>query len=143
MGSALRAGRVAPPWRLLLLSDGSVTRHLQILAGTVPLAAAAACAWAQRAGALCAARGCCAAAHAGSQKTLRGRERAGCFRAAPRLTHRARRRRADVDAAVEVIAQQAVPPAGGATSAAAAEWPLPEECALLTPPLLQRQARVA
>jgi hypothetical protein len=34
MESLLSPARVAPPWRLLLLSDGSLTRHLQILAGT-------------------------------------------------------------------------------------------------------------
>ena len=34
MRGALAASLVSPAWRLLLLSDGSVTRHLQIVSGT-------------------------------------------------------------------------------------------------------------
>ena len=36
-GDALRQGappqRLKPPWKVMLLSDGSVTRHLQLLTG--------------------------------------------------------------------------------------------------------------
>lgn len=35
MRGALAASLVSPAWRLLLLSDGSVTRHLQIVSGTL------------------------------------------------------------------------------------------------------------
>jgi hypothetical protein len=47
-----------------------------------------------------------------------------------------------VEAVVQVFAQQPVPlqPEGG-SAAGAVPFPLPAECALLTPPLLQRQAR--
>ena len=35
MRGALAASLVSPAWRMLLLSDGSVTRHLQIVSGTL------------------------------------------------------------------------------------------------------------
>ena len=117
MRGALAASAVSPAWRLLLLSDGSVTRHLQIVSGRLHSCFV-----------LSRARGCApAGCQAASQPRARTPDSESTLPSA------------DNETEVEVIRQDV----GGAEAAGAdAELsPLPKECALLELPLLQRQVR--
>jgi len=111
MRGALAASVVSPAWRLLLLSDGSVTRHLQIVSGKLPN---------------CLVAASHAETHPWPSPVLR-------IIPPPQML------RADNETEVEVIRQD-VGVVVVAGAAAAEPFPLPKECALLVPPLLQRQA---
>ena len=133
MSGLLRASLVTPPWRMLLLSDGSVTRHLQLLTGACTLAVPV-----QRARA-------CVAVWSHHKHMVLHRWRVATLaltgrRRCPRTNLLTATAASDRDAVVEVVAQETVspPPAGESRTAST----LPEECLLLEPPLVQRQARV-